>query len=219
MQKCCGESGLAAQSELVTPLSNIKLLKLNLAVVNRRAEHDGFGCAIAPGRPGQFTPDRRSYAVRLSEVSTKSEVGGVKQALNAISEPECVRSLRQRNVAGAPRDLPVGMFRTPLVRNISADFSSESINLELQPHTLLALARQVRCGGLKVETTAQSETGERQMIAFPVSGTAQLRKSLAQPRRRNHDLGSAKPASLGLTRGQNAVSQQNQCRAVLNAHL
>ena len=155
-------------------MSNVKLLKLNLAVVNRRPEHDCFGCAIAPGKSGQLAPERCSHAIRLGEISTKSEVGGVKQTINAIGEPECIRCLPQRNVAGAACNLPVGMLRTPFIRDIASDFPSENVNFELQPHTLLAEAREVRCGGLKVEATAQSESAERQTIGFPVSCTAQL---------------------------------------------
>src|SRR5437667_7411899 len=77
-RRVSGECGLAAQDELVALLSNIKLLKFDLAVVNRCADHDGFGCAIVPRGRGQFSPERCSYAVRLGEVSTESEVGGVK---------------------------------------------------------------------------------------------------------------------------------------------
>src|SRR5207244_11427314 len=66
-----GKCSFTAQSELVCLLFYVQLLKLNPAVVERRAEHDGFSCAIAPGKPCQFAPKRRGHQVRLSKVSAK----------------------------------------------------------------------------------------------------------------------------------------------------
>ena len=109
------------------------------------------------------------------------------------------------------------MLRTPFVGDVSADFSPKSVELELQPHVLIAQAREVCCGRLQIETAAQSEPGEGQTIGLPVSCAAQLRKSLVQPRRRDHDLGRAEPASLGFARKQEAASQKNQGWAVLSA--
>ena len=157
--------------------------------------------------------------IGLGEISTKSEVGGVKQPVNAISKPECVRGLRQRNVAGSACNFPVEMLRPPLVRDVPADFSTESIKLELQPYTLLAQVREVCCARLQIKTAAQSQSADRQTIGFPVSCAAQLRESLPQPGRCNHEFGSVEPACFGLAHGQTSASQQNQGRAVLYAHL
>src|SRR5206468_10722645 len=152
-----GECGLAAQNELVALLSNIKLLKLNFAVVNRCADHDRFGCAIVPRGSSQFSPERCSYAVRFSEVSTKGEVGSVKQTVNAIGETKHVRGLRQRNVAGAARNLLIGMLRTPLMLNVAANFPPKNADVELHSDALLTQTPQDSWGGLHVDTAATSK--------------------------------------------------------------
>ena len=67
------------------------------------------------------------------------------------------------------------------MRNIRPQFAAESIDVELQSHSSVAQPRQVYRRGLQIEAVRQSQSRERQAIAFPVSCAAQLRKSLAHP--------------------------------------
>ena len=68
------------------------------------------------------------------------------------------------------------------MRNIRPEFASERINVELQTHSPVPQPCKVQRRGLQVEAVGQSQSGERQAIAFPMSCAAQLRKSLAHPR-------------------------------------
>ena len=52
-----GEGALAAQGELVLALLNLKLLQLNLSIVERGPEHNRLGGALAPFQPGQLRPN------------------------------------------------------------------------------------------------------------------------------------------------------------------
>ena len=79
--------------------------------------------------------------------------------------------------------------------------------------------RKIDCGCLQVEAVCQSQSGERQPIAFPVGCAAQLRKRLAHPRRRDHDLSRAEAPRFNVAGGEIAVAQQDQRRAVLHAYL
>jgi hypothetical protein len=67
------------------------------------------------------------------------------------------------------------------MRNIRPEFAAEGIDVELQSHSPVPQPREVHRRGLQVEAVSQSQSGERQAIAFPVSCAAQLRKSLAHP--------------------------------------
>ena len=88
---------------------DVKLLKLDAAVVKRRAEHDRFGGAIAPGKRRQFSPERGGDAVRFAEVAAERKVAGVQQAIDAIGKAEGLRGLVERNIRGAAGDFPRGM--------------------------------------------------------------------------------------------------------------
>ena len=68
------------------------------------------------------------------------------------------------------------------MRNIRPEFAAERIDVELQSHSPVPQPRKVHRRGLQVEAVSQSQSGERQAIAFPMSCAAQLRKSLAHPR-------------------------------------
>ena len=68
------------------------------------------------------------------------------------------------------------------MRNIRPEFAAERIDVELQAHSPVPQPRKVHRCGLQVEAVSQSQSGERQAIAFPMSCAVQLRKSLAQPR-------------------------------------
>jgi hypothetical protein len=129
----------------------VQLLKLNPAVIQGGTKHHRFGGAIAPGKPGQFAPKRRGHQIRLGKVSAKSEVTSVEQTANAIGESECFRSLLKRYIGSSAGNFPVGMFGAPFVRNVSADFSSERVSVELQSDALISQARQVRRSGLQIE--------------------------------------------------------------------
>ena len=84
------------------------------------------------------------------------------------------------------------------MRNIRPKFAAERIDIELQSNSPVPQPRKVHCRGLQVEAMRQSQSGERQAIAFPMSCAAQLRKSLTQPWRGDHELGSGKPAGFRL---------------------
>ena len=124
-----------------------------------------FGGAIAPGEPGQFSPERGRCAVRLCQVSTKSEVAGVKQATEAIGESKCFGSLRQRNVGGAASDLPVVMRRVPFMRNVARIFPPNASTSNCNPTSLVSQTREIDRSGLQVEAARQSESGECQSVA------------------------------------------------------
>src|SRR4029453_14225744 len=68
------ERGFTAECELICLLFDVQLLDLNLFIVKRSSEHNGFGGAIAPREPGKFGPHGASYGVRLRQVSAKSKV-------------------------------------------------------------------------------------------------------------------------------------------------
>src|SRR4029450_6565872 len=84
----CGKGSVTAQSELVCFLSYVKLLELDLPVVEHGSERNRFGCTIPPGERRQFSPERSNYVGRLGQVPTQSEVAGVKQSIDAISESD-----------------------------------------------------------------------------------------------------------------------------------
>ena len=130
----------------------IELLQLNPSVVQRCAEHDCLGRAIAPGKPGQFAPERCGHPVWFGKVSAKSEVTSVEQAANAIGESECFRGLLERNVRSAASNFPAGMLRAPFVRNVSPNFSAERVGIELQSDVLVPQTRQVGRSELQVQT-------------------------------------------------------------------
>src|SRR4030095_7438277 len=109
-----GECSFTAQSELVCPLSYVKLLELNPSVVERSADHDRFGCAIAPRKASQFTPKRRGHPVWLGKISAKSEVPSVEQTANAIGESECLGRLFEGNIGSTAGNFPVRLLRAPL---------------------------------------------------------------------------------------------------------
>ena len=75
----------------------------------------------------------------------------MEQAANAIGESECFRSLLKRYIGRSAGNFPVGMLGAPFVRNVSADFSSERVSVELQFDALVSQARQVRRSGLQIE--------------------------------------------------------------------
>src|SRR5690242_15968155 len=102
------------------------------------------------------------------------------------------------------------MRRTPLVGNIPTDFPAKRVDVELQSYTLFGETRQVGCGGLQVETADQRQPADGETIDFPMSGAAQLRETLPEPRRHNHDFGCRESSGFGFAGGQNAISQQNQ---------
>src|SRR4029453_18984901 len=139
-------------SELVCLLFDIELLQLNAPIVQRCAEHDRLCRSIAPCKPGQFAPERRGYPAWFGKVSAKSEVTSVEQTADAIGESECFRRLLERNIRGASGNLPVGMLRSPFVRNVSTNFSAERVGIELQTHALVSQTRQVRRSGLQIQT-------------------------------------------------------------------
>src|SRR5919106_5252696 len=83
-----GKRSFTAQGELVYFLSYIKLLELDLPVVEHGSEGNRFGSTIAPGEGGQFSPERSNDVGRLGQVATESEITGVKQPIDAISESD-----------------------------------------------------------------------------------------------------------------------------------
>ena len=105
------------------------------------------------------------------------------------------------------------------MRNARANFSAECIDIEFQSNALFADARQVSRDGLKVEAARQTQPCEGEAIALPTGRTAQARKSLAKPRRCNHDLVSTEATSFGFTCGQNCASQQNHSWPVFEAQV
>ena len=129
----------------------IQLLQLNPPIIERCAEHDCLGRAIAPGQPGQFAPKRGGHPVGLGKISAKSEVAGAEQAADAVGESESFRSLLERNVGRSAGDFPIGMLGTPFVRNGSANLSAERVRVELQSHALVPQSRQICRSGLQVQ--------------------------------------------------------------------
>src|SRR5439155_6918262 len=112
-------------------LLDVELLELDLLIVERSAEHDRFGGAIAPGETGHFSPKRGGYVSRMCQISAKSKIGGANQTAEAIGQSNRFRRLGQRNVGGSASDLPVVAGRMPFMSNVAANFSTEDIGIEL----------------------------------------------------------------------------------------
>src|SRR5438046_10361562 len=95
---------------------------------------------------------------------------------------------------GASADVVDIICRMRYMGDIRSEFAAEGIHVELQSHSPVSQTRKIDRRGLQIEAVCQSESGECQAIAFPVSSAAQLRTSLPTRGGGTHKLGSGEPA-------------------------
>ena len=99
--------------------------------------------------------------VRLSEVSAKSEVAGVKQTIDAIGESECVLTFGAREMsAGRRRQFSSWNAESAIHAKCFREFfRRKRQRSNCTPTRCSPRPREVRCDGLQVETAAQGESG------------------------------------------------------------
>src|SRR6266849_1987471 len=105
-------------------------------------------------------------------------------------------------------------MRAPFICNTGANFSAEHLDIEVESDVVFAETRQVGGDRWQVEAAGQAEAGKRQAIILPFCCSAQMRKSLAKPGRRNRDLVCAEASGIYFARGKRNTAQQDHGRPI-----
>src|SRR5207244_10664670 len=103
----CGRiRAVATHGQLVFALLNVELLKLDLTVVEDRAEHDHVRGTIVPGQPIHLGPDGSGSSQRIAWIAAKSEIAGTKRTTELIGKSERPGRLRKRNAGRGAGEVP-----------------------------------------------------------------------------------------------------------------
>ena len=97
---------LTTHGQLVFALLDVELLKLDLTVVEDRAEHDHVGGTIVPGQPIHLGPDGSGSSQRIAWIAAKSEIAGTKRTTELIGKSERPGRLRKRNAGRGAGEVP-----------------------------------------------------------------------------------------------------------------
>src|SRR6266404_9336552 len=184
----------------------VKLLKLDLPIVESGAEHDYFSRAIAPGRIAQFNPNRGGCAHEIVRIAAKGDFARVERAPQLVGETDCLRGLRKRDVAGRASKVPNGMPQPPFVGKTGANFAAECIEVELKIGALFAEMGKIDGGRLQIQPASERDAAEREPVILPFGRTAQVRESLVNQRRGDCDLAGSETARLDFAPGKGSVT-------------
>ena len=121
-----------------------------------------------PAQPVELSPDGSCPTHRIARLAAKSKITRPQRAAQPVGETESIGSLRERNAARGPGDIPDGMLSAPFVRNVRANFSTEDVEIELQIGAALVQPRKIDRERLKIDAARQRHAAEGQTIFLPL---------------------------------------------------